>query len=156
MLTATQKIGFACVFLSGCLVCPATEPGTGIVVDRECQVWFTDSGTDVWRVGPTGELTMPYKSQARWLGFDANGRYAQAKPERYQRVTGKGVSPALLSSIGGPIAIRPEGDVYYAASNESGRSHPTSHADRRQGQGTKTAAREWNRRGAGRSDLHRR
>ncbi|MCU1232303.1 MAG: hypothetical protein JWP63_270 [Candidatus Solibacter sp.] len=77
MLTATQKIGFACVFLSGCLVCPATEPGTGIVVDRECQVWFTDSGTDVWRVGPTGELTMPCKSQARWLGFDANGRYAQ-------------------------------------------------------------------------------
>jgi hypothetical protein len=117
------RLALASLFLFACFPGYAAEPGSGLVVDRERQVWFTDSTTGVWRISPTGELTMPYKTQARWLGLDANGRYAQSKPERYQRVTGKGVSPALLSSVSGPIAIGPEGDVYYADSNESGPLH---------------------------------
>jgi len=36
----------------------------------------------------------------------------RSKPERYQRITGKGVSPAVLASTQGPIAIGPDGDVY--------------------------------------------
>src|SRR5580765_1582678 len=94
----------------GCLALAAAEPGSGIVVDRERQIWFSDSATGVWKVDPRGEVTLQYKHPAQWLGFDLDGRYAQAKPEKYQRITQKGVIPALLASAGGPIAIGPEGD----------------------------------------------
>jgi hypothetical protein len=108
---------------AACVSTPAAEPGAGIVVDSERQVWFTDSGAGVVRLSSRGELTPQSKQQARWLGFDSQGLYAQSKPERYQRITGKGVSPAVLASTQGPIAIGPDGDVYYAASNESGPLH---------------------------------
>jgi sugar lactone lactonase YvrE len=123
MPTSIQKLVFLPLVFYACLPAAAAEPGSGIAIDREHQVWFTDSSSGVWRISPNGELSMPYKTPSRWLGFDANGRYAQSKPERYQRITGKGVSPALLSSSTGPIAIGPEGDLYYAASNESGPLH---------------------------------
>jgi sugar lactone lactonase YvrE len=116
-----------CIFLSVCsqglLLAAPAEPDSAIVVDRERQVWFADSAGAVWKVSPTGVLTVAYKHPAHWLGLDAGGRYAQSKPERYQRLTAKGESPALLASATGPIAIGLEGDLYYAASKESGPLH---------------------------------
>jgi sugar lactone lactonase YvrE len=109
--------------LAGCLLAAAAEPGSGIVVDQEGQIWFTDSSTGIWRVDPRGAVTMQSKHPTAWLSLDLDGRYSQSKPERYQRVTQKGVKPALLSSTSGPIAMGPTGDVYYAASNESGPLH---------------------------------
>ncbi len=90
------------------------------MVDLERQVWFTDSGVGVWRLNGRGEMTLQFKHPAHWLGFDSDGRYARSKPEFYQRITPKGVNPAMLASTSGPIAIGPEGDVYYASSNENG------------------------------------
>lgn len=110
-------------FLVSCMAAGAAEPGSGIVVDLERQVWFTDSGTGVWRLNGRGEMTLQFKHPAQWLGFDSDGRYAHSKPEFYQRITPKGVNPSMLGSTSGPIAIGPEGDVYYAASNESGPLH---------------------------------
>jgi len=112
----------ACVF-GGCLLANAAEPGAGILVDREGQVWFTDSVGGVWKISPRGEVSQAYKQGALWLALDLDGRYAQSKPERYQRLTQKGVKPAMLSSISGPIAMCAEGEVFYAASNESGPLH---------------------------------
>jgi sugar lactone lactonase YvrE len=101
----------------------AAEPSSGIVVDREHQVWFSDSATGVWKLDASGGATLQYKRPAQWLGVDLGGLYAEAKPERYQRLTQKGVRPALLASTRGPIAIGPDGDVYYAAANEAGPLH---------------------------------
>jgi len=112
----------ACIF-GGCLLANAAEPGAGILVDREGQVWFTDSVGGVWKINPRGEVTQAYKQGALWLALDLDGRYAQSKPERYERVTQKGVKPALLGSTSGPIAMCAEGEVFYAASNESGPLH---------------------------------
>jgi sugar lactone lactonase YvrE len=112
----------ACI-LGGCLLAGAAEPGAGIVVDPERQVWFTDSVSGVWKVDPRGQVTQVYKHPALWLALDPDGRYSQSKPERYQRVTQKGVKPAMLASTSGPIAMCAEGEVYYAASNESGPLH---------------------------------
>ena len=119
-----MKIGgvLACVLGVG-LLAGAAEPGAGILVDSERQVWFTDSVTGVWKIDPRGEITHVYKHPALWLAMDVAGRYANAKPERYQRVTQKGVRPALLASTSGPITLCPEGEVFYAASNESGPLH---------------------------------
>lgn len=117
-----MKILAACV-LGGCMIASAAEPGAGILVDREGQVWFTDSVGGVWKVNPRGEVSQAYKQASMWLALDLDGRYAQSKPEKYQRVTQKGVKPAMLGSISGPITMCPEGEVYYAASNESGPLH---------------------------------
>jgi streptogramin lyase len=117
------RAGVVLGVLFGCMLAGAAEPGSGIVVDPERQVWFTDSGTGVWRLNGRGEMTLQFKHPAQWLGFDADGRYSKSKPELYQRITSRGVNPAMLGSTSGPIAIGPEGDVYYAASNESGPLH---------------------------------
>jgi hypothetical protein len=121
-MSTRLNLPFLALFALAGQAASAAEPGSGILVDHEKQVWFTDAG-GIWRLTGGGELTQQSKQAAQTLGYDINGRYAQAKPERYQRITGKGVSPAVLASTTGPIAMGPEGDVYYAASNESGPLH---------------------------------
>src|SRR5438270_300268 len=98
------------------LAASAAQPSSAIVVDLEKQVWLADTGVGIWRLSGRGEATLQSKQSAQWLGLDADGRYAHSKPDRYQRITHKGETPVLLGSITGPIAIGPEGEVYYAAS----------------------------------------
>jgi sugar lactone lactonase YvrE len=119
-----MKIGGVLVCVFGvCLLASAAEPGAGIVVDAERQVWFTDSVSGVWKIDPRGEVTQVYKHPALWLAMDLDGKYASSKPDRYQRITQKGVKPALLATTSGPITMCAEGEVFYAASNESGPLH---------------------------------
>ena len=94
----------------------AAHPGSGIVVDREGQVFFQDSaGRAIWKIDARGQLTKYYdKMGGHWMALDADGRFARADLNRFQRVTPPGVKPALIVADGGaPVVVNRDGTLYY-------------------------------------------
>ena len=45
----------------------SAHPGSGIVVDRNGQVYFTDTGKGVWKIDAQGKLTYIPASRFHWM-----------------------------------------------------------------------------------------
>src|SRR5438552_9993060 len=76
--TATRALRF----LAGALLLAAkpalAHPGSGIVVDRDGQIYFIDTGGGVWKVDARGGLTNLGGQRFHWMALDADDRFARA------------------------------------------------------------------------------
>ena len=54
----------------------SAHPGSGIVVDKEGQVFFTDTGQGVWKIDRQGNLTNLPASLFHWMTIDEAGYFA--------------------------------------------------------------------------------
>ena len=52
------------------------HPGSGIVVDKEGNVFFTDTGMGVWKIDTKGKLTYIPASRFHWMAIDEAGSFA--------------------------------------------------------------------------------
>ena len=55
----------------------SAHPGSGIVVDKFGQVYFTDTGKGVWKIDKQGKLTYMPAQKFHWMTIDAIGNFAQ-------------------------------------------------------------------------------
>src|SRR5262245_54487799 len=87
------------------------HPGSGIVVDKGGNVYFTDFGRGVGKVDPQGRLTYVGNAHGgHWLCLDPEGSFSRAQPSHFERITPDGVKPALIYADGGsPIAVLRDG-----------------------------------------------
>jgi len=95
----------------------AAHPGSGIAVDEQGQVFFTDTGSGVWRVDQRGQLAQISKSAMHWMAYDKEGRFSEAPDEFgewFGRLTPKGQKPTLISCSDFPCAVGKDGNLYYA------------------------------------------
>ena len=93
------------------------HPGSGIVVDKEGQVFFTDTGQGVWKIDRQGNLTLLPASRFHWMTIDEAGYFADSEKnfgEWFERVTPQGFKPALIMSSDFPLTINRDGNIYYA------------------------------------------
>jgi len=99
------------------LASPApAHPGSGIVVDRNGQVFFQDTaGRVIWKIDARGQVSPFYdKMGGHWMALDAGGHFAGADVAPFRRITPPGAKPALIVADGGaPIAVNGEGNLYY-------------------------------------------
>jgi sugar lactone lactonase YvrE len=112
------------------------HPGSGIVVDREGQVFFTDTGRAVWKIDANGKLIALPGSRFHWLGIDPDGRFANSERsfgEWFERVTPEGAKPCVVQCSDFPFTFARDGNLYYADTRE-GRGRIV----RRTPQGTET------------------
>jgi len=59
------------------------HPGSGIAVDREGQVYFTQTnGKGTWKVSPMGELAMISDLRYHWLDIDLEGHFSPSSGSR--------------------------------------------------------------------------
>ena len=68
----------ACVLGTTCLLATAVlaHPGSGIVVDRQGQVYFVETRKVVWSIDPQGRLA-PHDGPAfHWMTIDVENRFA--------------------------------------------------------------------------------
>ena len=82
------------------------HPGSGIVVDREGQVYFTDTGVGVWKVDLRGRMTRHQGPAYHFMTIDLRGRFSQ---RHMPRGTGGelpvvGLDPTLILSSDFPVA----------------------------------------------------
>jgi sugar lactone lactonase YvrE len=103
-----------CVFL---VTSAVAHPGSGIVVDKGGQVFFTDTGQGVWEIDGRGDLTLLPVSLFHWMTIDEVGYFAESQKsfgEWFERVTPQGSKPALIMSSDFPLTINRDGNIYYA------------------------------------------
>src|SRR5215204_3308837 len=95
----------------------SAHPGSGIVVDRQGQVFFTDTGQGVWKIDGQGNLTHLPASLFHWMTIDEAGYFAASQKnfgEWFERVTPQSSKPALIMSSDFPLVINRDGNLYYA------------------------------------------
>ncbi|HTE90271.1 MAG TPA: hypothetical protein VK639_15025, partial [Terriglobales bacterium] len=64
------------------------HPGSGIAVDRNGNVFFTQTnGKGTWRVSTNGELTLLSDVRYHWLDIDLEGRFSLSNLQDFQRIT---------------------------------------------------------------------
>jgi sugar lactone lactonase YvrE len=104
------------VLAAGLLAAPAlAHPGSGIVVDRQGQVYFVDMVSGVWKLDPRGALAQIPGPAFHWMALDAGDRFATARLPSgtngdFARL---GSKPTLILASDFPIAVGRDGNLYY-------------------------------------------
>lgn len=103
------------------------HPGSGIVVDRQGQVYFTDTGGGVLKIDRAGKLVFFHKQAYHWMAIDEQGHFAGApsipsgrREAEFERITPPGTRPALILSSDYPITVGRDGNLYYVPYSKEG------------------------------------
>ena len=110
-----------CGFL-GLLPTAHAHPASGIVVDGYGNIFFIDSRHALYRLDPKHATTIVKAvTDGHWLAIDQIGRFANASPRYFERVTPPGAIPALIYAGGGaPITVASDGALYYGSGESNG------------------------------------
>jgi hypothetical protein len=111
----TVFISLILCFLSGTKL--SAHPGSGIVLDKEGNIYFTDTGKGVWKIDAKGQLSFLPASKFHWMTIDAIGSFAGSPKnfgEYFERVTSKNNKPDLIMCSDFPLVINKDGNIYYA------------------------------------------
>jgi DNA-binding beta-propeller fold protein YncE len=95
----------------------SAHPGSGIVVDKDGQVFFTDTGQGVWKIDTEGKLAYVPASRFHWMAIDEVGYFAESQKsfgEWFERVTPQGSKPVLIMCSDFPLTVNRDGNIYYA------------------------------------------
>ena len=95
----------------------SAHPGSGVVVDKQGNIYFTDTGKGVWKIDTQGKLTFLPASKFHWMTIDATGSFAGSQKsfgEYFERVTSKSDKPDLIMCSDFPLVVNKDGNIYYA------------------------------------------
>jgi hypothetical protein len=95
----------------------SAHPGSGIVVDRFGQIYFTDTGKGIWKIDLNGKLTFLPASKFHWMTMDVIGSFAASTKnfgDYFERVTPQSAKPALIMCSDFPLVSGIDGNMYYA------------------------------------------
>ncbi len=93
------------------------HPGSGIVVDAQGQVYFTDTGEGVWKVDANGKVARMPGSAWHFMAGDLEARFANAPNsfgQWFERASVRGSKPTLILCSDFPCAIAQDGNLYFA------------------------------------------
>ena len=92
-----------------------SHPGSGIVVDRQGEIYFEDTGSGVWKLDTQGKLTQIGPTRFHWLALDADDRLrgATLPSGSNGEITRVAAKPTLLVASDFPIALSRDGSLYY-------------------------------------------
>jgi len=101
------------------------HPSSGIVVDREGQVYFSDLSRGLLRIDRRGNVTMVHKEGGHWLALDQTGSFSRVffekskhSPRWFKRRTPFNVKPTLIGDAGSPLVVGQDGNLYFACDDE--------------------------------------
>jgi len=95
----------------------SAHPGSGIIVHKYGQIYFTDTGKGVWKIDVQGKLTYLPASRFHWMTIDATGYFAESSKnfgQYFERVTPQSSIPALIMCSDFPLVVNKDGNIYYA------------------------------------------
>jgi hypothetical protein len=125
-------------FLAGVLLLPAlctglavAHPSSGIVVDEDGQVFFTDNGGDsksgsLWKIDAKGKLSRVHNAGWHWLALDGKDRFSKEDLKKwfekqltmnFDRMPLADSKGALLQADGAPFVVEREGNLCWAKGN---------------------------------------
>jgi DNA-binding beta-propeller fold protein YncE len=100
----------------------SAHPGSGIVVDKYGQIYFTDTGKGVWEIDVNGRLTCIPASKFHWMTIDSAGYFAKS-PKNFggcfEKVTAKSAKPTLIMCSDFPLVVGKDGNIYFTDTRRS-------------------------------------
>jgi sugar lactone lactonase YvrE len=104
----------------------SAHPSSGIVVDPQGNVFFSDIDRGVLKIDTHGKVTTIFpKEGGHWLALDSNGSFSKMDfeksphyPRWFKHRTAVGARPALLSDGGSPLLVAPDGNLYYVCNDD--------------------------------------
>lgn len=116
----TPSFAVVLAVLSSAQFTASAHPASGIVVDQQGQVFFIYSQHGVCKVDAQGRLSYVHRSRGgHWMCLDQEGSFSRTQPRYFERISRDGVKPALIFADGGsPIAVLPDGNLYYVGGEE--------------------------------------
>jgi sugar lactone lactonase YvrE len=107
-------LGLALFLSAGILL---AHPGSGIVVDRQGNVYFVDTGSGVWKIDRDGKLEKLSAPAYHWMTIDVDSRLASVTLPHFSHgdatMTRDPGDPRIIVSSDFPVAIAPDGSLYY-------------------------------------------
>jgi hypothetical protein len=116
-----NRTSFAVKILVSLLLCVLfainlfAHPGSGIVLDKEGNIYFTDTGKGVWKIDTQGKLSFLPASKFHWMTIDAIGSFTQSPKsfgEYFERVITKNNKPSLIMCSDFPLVVNKDGNIY--------------------------------------------
>ncbi len=99
------------------------HPGSAIVVDRQGQVYFVDTGSGIWKIDRHGRLERQHGPAFHWMTIDVDSSFAATPlpttPDA--ELTKVGANPTLILSSDFPVVIGPDRAFYYPELGRDGR-----------------------------------
>ena len=91
------------------------HPASGIVADRQGNVYFLDTGSGVYKLDTHGALTRVPGSAFHWMTIDPDNRFAKTPMPSGSgwQIDRAGAGPTILLASDFPIAIGTDGNLYY-------------------------------------------
>jgi hypothetical protein len=86
-------------------------------VDKEGNVYFTDTGRGVWKIDTKGNLIYLTAQWFHWMAIDELGKFAGAQKDFgnwFERVTSQNSTPVVITCSDFPFTINSDGNLYYA------------------------------------------
>src|SRR5438270_11824831 len=104
----------------------SAHPSSGIVVDEQGNVFFSDLDRGVLKIDARGKVTTVFPREGgHWLALDASGSFSNVDfeksphwPRWFKRRTPAGARPAIISDGGSPLVVASDGNLYYACNDE--------------------------------------
>ena len=104
----------------------SAHPSSGIVVDEQGDVFFSDIERGVLKIDARGKVsTLFSKEGGHWLALDESGYFCNVNfaksphwPRWFKRRTPDGARPALITDGGSPLVVAPDGNLYYVCNDE--------------------------------------
>jgi len=93
------------------------HPGSGIVIDKFGNIFFTDTGKGVWKIDVQGKLTYIPASKFHWMTIDTMGYFAASEKsfgQYFERVTAQNSKPSLIMCSDFPLVVNKDGSIYFA------------------------------------------
>jgi DNA-binding beta-propeller fold protein YncE len=109
---------FAAALFSLFIGVPAVaHPASGIVADRQGNLYFLDTGSGVFKLDAHGALTHVPGPAFHWMAVDQENRLARTPmpPGSGGEIARAGANPTLLLASDFPIATGRDGNLYYPA-----------------------------------------
>src|ERR1051325_6518004 len=113
----SMKASAAIVLVALVATSASAHPGSGIALDKDGEVFFTDTGHGVWKIDAQAKLSEVPSSRFHWLALDEAGRFADSERsfgEWFERATPKGAQPCIIQCSDFPITMGSDGNLYYA------------------------------------------
>lgn len=93
----------------------AAHPGSGIVANRDGQIYFLDTGAGIWKLGAGGALTRVAGPAFHWMTIDPDNRFAKTGMPSGSgwEIAKAGDSPTFLVASDFPLTVGADGNLYY-------------------------------------------
>lgn len=94
------------------------HPGSGIAVDRQGNVYFSDTGSGIWKIDTKGKLTKILIPAYHWMTLDPDRRLEKVTLPNFSHgdalVERGSDDPSVLASSDFPITVGTDGSMFYS------------------------------------------